>query len=187
MKATKNIMQSLQNLNYKYDRDVVCAKIKELEQIIQKNIEQDEVSSSSSNSFINEKIKKIIVDTQFIMLSNDRPESIKIFLDDKRSTPDGYVRIFWPDDIYLFLTTFNVEEISLDHDLGDDDIGTGYDVVNLIEKWVYLENYQPPFLKVHSDNSSAKSKMLNGINNIIKISKNNKQNRSIFPDFIMKK
>ena len=50
-------------------------------------------------------------------------------MDDKRDTPEGWVRVYWPHEAIELLKTGTVEEISLDHDLGDDDKGTGYDVV----------------------------------------------------------
>ena len=54
-------------------------------------------------------------------------------------------------------------EISLDHDLGNDDRGTGYDVVLWIEEQVALHGFAPPAMKVHSANVSARTKMENGI------------------------
>ncbi len=60
----------------------------------------------------------------------------------------------------------NVSEISLDHDLGDDDRGTGYDVVLWIEEAVFTKGFKPPAIKVHSANSSAREKMERGIRKI---------------------
>ena len=57
-------------------------------------------------------------------------------------------------------------EISLDHDLGDDTRGTGYDVVLWIEEAVATTNFKPPIMRVHSANSSARIKMESGINTI---------------------
>lgn len=91
---------------------------------------------------------------------------MKVYLDDERQTPEGWVRVFWPEEAIELLKTGNVTEISLDHDLGDDEHGTGYDVVLWIEEEVFLNGFKPPIIKVHSANSSAKMKMLNGINNI---------------------
>lgn len=59
---------------------------------------------------------------------------MKLYLDDKRETPAGCVRVFWPDEAIAWLKTGAVTEISLDHDLGDDNRGTGYDVILWIEK-----------------------------------------------------
>ena len=91
---------------------------------------------------------------------------MKVYLDDERQTPDGWVRVYWPDEAIELLRTGNVTEISLDHDLGDDDRGTGYDVVLWIEEAVYTANFVPPIIRVHSANSSARQKMELGIRNI---------------------
>ena len=98
--------------------------------------------------------------------------SVKVYLDDERKTPDGWIRVYWPEEAIELLKTGNVEEISLDHDLGDDDHGTGYDVVLWIEEQVILNQFSPPIIKVHSANSSARQKMELGINNIYAKSKN---------------
>lgn len=91
---------------------------------------------------------------------------MKVYLDDERKTPDGWVRVFWPKEAIELLKTGNVKEISLDHDLGDDDLGTGYDVVLWIEEAVYMNNFKPPKIKVHSANTSARHKMELGIQSI---------------------
>ncbi len=88
---------------------------------------------------------------------------MKVYLDDERTTPEGSVRVYWPDEAIQFLKSGDVTEISLDHDLGDDDRGTGYDVVLWIEEQVALHGFTPPAMKVHSANVSARAKMENGI------------------------
>ena len=52
-----------------------------------------------------------------------------------------------------------VTEISLDHDLGDDDRWTGYDVLLWIEEAVALKGFKPPAIKLHTSNPPAKEKM----------------------------
>ena len=88
---------------------------------------------------------------------------MKVFLDDERPTPDGWHRVFWPDEAIRLLQTGAVEEISLDHDLGDDARGTGYDVILWIEEAVALRGFKPPKIIVHSANSSAVDKMRAGV------------------------
>ncbi|MCG3880374.1 cyclic-phosphate processing receiver domain-containing protein, partial [Psychrobacter sp. Ps6] len=83
---------------------------------------------------------------------------MKVYLDDERVTPSGWVRVYWPEEAIKLLKTGKVTEISLDHDLGDDEHGTGYDVVLWIEEAVYTKNFIPPHIKVHSANSSARRK-----------------------------
>lgn len=51
---------------------------------------------------------------------------MKIFLDDFRSTPDGWVRTYTPKETIELRKSCQVEALILDHDLGDDEgIGTG--------------------------------------------------------------
>ena len=94
---------------------------------------------------------------------------MKVYLDDERQTPDGWTRVYWPDEAVRLLESGEVTEISLDHDLGDDIRGTGYDVVLWIEESVAIRNFKPPIIKVHSANSSARKKMELGIENINKL------------------
>lgn len=91
---------------------------------------------------------------------------MKIYLDDERKTPEGFVRVYWPDEAIKLLETGKVELISLDHDLGDDERGTGYDVLLWIEEQVYLNGFNAPKIIVHSSNSSARHKMELAIANI---------------------
>ncbi|HKR38586.1 MAG TPA: cyclic-phosphate processing receiver domain-containing protein [Paraburkholderia sp.] len=52
-----------------------------------------------------------------------------MLLDDERPPPKGWLRVYWPDEAIQLLESGIVEEISLDHDLGNDAGGTGYDVI----------------------------------------------------------
>lgn len=94
-----------------------------------------------------------------------------VFLDDERITPAGWVRAYWPEEVIELLETGNVTIVSLDHDLGDDAHGTGYDVIVWIEEAVITRNFKAPKILIHSANSSARVKMELGVNNIIKNSK----------------
>jgi len=88
---------------------------------------------------------------------------MRVYLDDERATPEGWTRVYWPGEAIVLLETGQVQELSLDHDLGDDTRGTGYDVVLWIEEAVALRGFRPPRMYVHSANSSARQKMLAGI------------------------
>lgn len=94
---------------------------------------------------------------------------MRVYLDDERATPEGWVRVYWPDEAIALLEAGQVVEISLDHDLGDDARGTGYDVVLWIEEAVAMRGFVPPRMAVHSANSSAREKMLAGIRSIEKL------------------
>lgn len=88
---------------------------------------------------------------------------MKVFLDDVRDAPEGWTRTYWPDEAIALLETGEVKEISLDHDLGDDTRGTGYDVVLWIEEAVVLRGFTPPKIFVHSANVPARARMERGI------------------------
>ena len=91
---------------------------------------------------------------------------MKVFLDDERSTPDGWVRAYWPEEVIALLQTGQVTELSLDHDLGDDQRGTGYTVLLWIEEQVAIHGMSSPIIHVHSANSSARLKMEAAIRSI---------------------
>lgn len=74
---------------------------------------------------------------------------MRIYLDDERSTPPGWTRVDWPDEAIALLQRGGVAEISLDHDLGDDQRGTGYAVVAWIEKAVVTRGFLPPAIQPH--------------------------------------
>ena len=95
---------------------------------------------------------------------------MKVYLDDIRKPPAGWKLVKWPDEAIKLLKTGKVEEISLDHDLGDDERGTGYDVVLWIEEQVVRNKFNPPKIKVHSANVSARKKMELGIKSIKRFS-----------------
>ncbi len=91
---------------------------------------------------------------------------MRVYLDDERATPEGWKRVYWPDEAIDLLRKGVVTELSLDHDLGDDAVGTGYDVVLWVEEAVLVNGFNPPKMKVHSANSSARLKMEAGIKSI---------------------
>lgn len=94
---------------------------------------------------------------------------MKVFLDDIRQAPLGWIHVYWPDEAIALLKTGCVSEISLDHDLGDDIKGTGYDVLIWIENAVAMEEFIPPRINIHSANVSARRKMELAISNINKL------------------
>jgi hypothetical protein len=88
---------------------------------------------------------------------------MKVYLDDERATPDGWTRVYWPNEAIRLLETGAVDELSLDHDLGNDERDTGYDVILWIEEAVALRGFRPPKIYVHSANASARAKMQAGV------------------------
>lgn len=98
---------------------------------------------------------------------------MKVYLDDERQAPEGWIQVRWPEEAIALLETGTVEKISLDHDLGNDDYGTGYDVILWIEEAVATRGFGPPAMSVHSANSSARHKMELGIASIKKLAARN--------------
>jgi len=83
---------------------------------------------------------------------------MKIYLDDERDEPRGWKRCYWPDEVIKLLKAEKVTEVSLDHDLGNDRKGTGYDVLLWLEKAVN-DGFVPPKINIHTANTSARPKM----------------------------
>lgn len=86
---------------------------------------------------------------------------MKVYLDDERPTPEGWTRTYTPQETIELLKTRRVTELSLDHDLGDDEgIGTGYDVLLWLEEEMYNDmSFPAPDIKVHSANPAASLRM----------------------------
>jgi len=85
---------------------------------------------------------------------------LRLWLDDVRPAPEGWIVFGIAWDMIDFLETNEVDEISLDHDLGEPSNGTGYDVLCYIEERVAQdEGYLPPRINIHTDNPPARFKM----------------------------
>lgn len=101
---------------------------------------------------------------------------IKIWLDDQadfegmpnRKTPEGFIPLRSAYDVIRLLEQGNVEVVDLDHDLGhEDESDNGYTVVKWIEERVATDpSYIPPEIRVHTENSEARDRMLLGIKSI---------------------
>jgi len=92
---------------------------------------------------------------------------IRVFLDDVRDTPDGWLRAYTASEAIALLESGRVTEISLDHDLGDDERnGTGYTVACWIEEQVALHGFEPPTIKIHSANSVGRERIARCIESI---------------------
>jgi len=94
---------------------------------------------------------------------------MKVWLDDLRPAPEGYVWVHWPKQAIELLKKGTCTHLSLDHDLGNDALGTGYDVLLWIEQSTMLEGFKPPIINVHSANISARQKMGVAISKIERI------------------
>jgi hypothetical protein len=91
---------------------------------------------------------------------------LKVWLDDVRAPEPDWVWVKTPDAAIELLETGEVEEISLDHDLGFDESGaerTGYEVVLWVEEAVALRGFTPPEMTVRSANPPGHQRLLRGI------------------------
>jgi len=95
----------------------------------------------------------------------------KVFLDDERRMPSFFnTRAYTAKKAIQILSSgIPISVISLDHDLGDDAAGTGYDVLLWIEEQVHTNpDYELPLIWVHTANPSARAKMDAAVDSIIK-------------------
>jgi hypothetical protein len=95
---------------------------------------------------------------------------VKVWLDDTRPAPEGWVHVRTPEEAIELLRGGGVEEISLDHDLGLD-VGpnerTGYDVLLWLEREVEAGRMSPPaVMRAHSGNVGAIGRMESAIASI---------------------
>jgi hypothetical protein len=105
---------------------------------------------------------------------------MRIWLDDEQEArqswfpaSEGWVHCRWPADVIEHLKTGKVEELSLDHDLGESDGAhshprTGYDVLTWLEnevgngRWVH----PLPRVRLHTRNSVGRDRMRAALRNI---------------------
>lgn len=84
-----------------------------------------------------------------------------LWLDDERNPPSS--EWFWvktaPDAIKALQTSY-FSVISLDHDLGEGEVGTGYDVLTYLEAQAYQDpNFRAPEIRIHTANTAARVRM----------------------------
>jgi hypothetical protein len=93
---------------------------------------------------------------------------MKVWLDDERAAPDGWIPVRSPEEAIMLLRTGEVTELSLDHDLGlatSDRERTGYDVLLWLEEAVVTESWRGPLpaIHVHSANPVGRKKMAQAV------------------------
>ena len=96
---------------------------------------------------------------------------MKVWLDDVRDAPDGWVHVRTPEEAIELLRSGKVKEISLDHDLGlasDEAERTGYDVLRWLEEAVANGGwpFRLPEIRVHSANPVGRRRMEQAIDSI---------------------
>jgi hypothetical protein len=80
--------------------------------------------------------------------------TLSVWLDDVRPAPAGWIWVKTAWEAIELILSGDVAEISLDHDLGDDELnGTGYDVAKKLEELAYLDpDFPQPGVSIHSKN-----------------------------------
>jgi hypothetical protein len=93
--------------------------------------------------------------------------SVKLFLDDVRDAPDGWTLARTVDECIHYLLTGKVDELSLDHDLGEDAHGqTGMSIIEWIEEEQNLGGPIPAVIRVHSMNPVGMNRIRDAITRI---------------------
>jgi hypothetical protein len=96
---------------------------------------------------------------------------LKVWLDDMRPAPEGWVSCRWPQEVARLVEAGGVRVVSLDHDLGDDERGTGYTFLLWLEEQVALGQLREvPELRIHTANPSARVKMVAAVESIRRLS-----------------
>jgi hypothetical protein len=90
---------------------------------------------------------------------------MRIWLDDIREAPEGWTRCFRPEEAIELIKSGEVEEISLDYDLGLlDERGidwNGEDVLKWIEREVVEQgsSFRLPVIQIHSANPVGRQRL----------------------------
>ncbi|KKW45863.1 MAG: hypothetical protein UY96_C0013G0020 [Parcubacteria group bacterium GW2011_GWB1_56_8] len=103
--------------------------------------------------------------------------NLKIWLDDERPAPFGWLHVLTVSDAITMLGTGRVSDLSLDHDLGLSS-GTGYDVLVWLEEKVATSAFELPNLFVHSRNPVGRKRMSAAIEKIYEIARKRKHAES---------
>ena len=85
---------------------------------------------------------------------------MKLYVDDIRIAPEDWVQAWNAAQAIRMLSTGEVTDLSLDHDLGVSALATGYDIMLWIEYQVHTEDeFELPNIKFHTANPAGRSNM----------------------------
>lgn len=94
---------------------------------------------------------------------------MKIYLDDERVTPEGWIRAYTVEQVIEYLKTRQVKFLSLDNDLGEG-FQEGWKVLDFLEETVYNDLTFPiPVITIHSANASRVQYMQQALRTIERI------------------
>lgn len=83
----------------------------------------------------------------------------KLWLDDERQPPEGWVWVKTAKEAMRAIATGEILIVSLDHDLGKPKENGG-DVLRWIEEQVFVNNFWPPLIEIHTQNPVARNWMI---------------------------
>jgi hypothetical protein len=95
---------------------------------------------------------------------------MKVFLDDERNTPQGWVRVYSVQELIELMESSgnDIEELSLDHDLGTG-MQTGYDFMLWLEREVYEGRITKiPSMDFHTANPFGRENMERALRSIMR-------------------
>jgi hypothetical protein len=103
---------------------------------------------------------------------------MRVWLDDVRQAPEGWTHVKTPEEVIKLLGSGEVEEISLDHDLGltaPKSERTGYDVLAWLEEAVATGAWKHPVpvIRIHSANPVGWRRMGQAIASIKRLREDN--------------
>lgn len=93
---------------------------------------------------------------------------MKLYVDDIRIAPEGWVQAWNAAQAIKMLSSGEVTELSLDHDLGDPGQATGYDIMLWIEFGVEVNDFILPIINFHTANPAGRDNMQRCLDSIIR-------------------
>jgi hypothetical protein len=144
-------------------KDAIMALAKEIDAVFKKYSRQARSKAwERMTSKDGEREVKKIMDNPgrslapFAKLANQRESAdnpVRVWLDDLRPMPIGFdLHARTAEEAIEIIESGRVSEISLDHDLGSEENGTGYEVAKFIEEGAYHGYVAFMEVKVHSAN-----------------------------------
>lgn len=98
---------------------------------------------------------------------------MKVFLDDTRPAPNGWIKTKSAEETIQLLQTGKVTQLSLDYDLSATSLDNGYDVLIWLEEEIKNNNSfsLPINITIHSTHSLLKPRMESAVKNLYKLNK----------------